>query len=122
MHDLTFSRVQELIADLERQRRVLLNAALIEARDREANAAAQITQAPTRQSFPLSSVTENVQDFSQAESHPSDPSLTHKADATTTVPSRGDQQPPKPPKSIPNTPQVSDETQSWAPRTIRRGG
>ncbi|KAI0792376.1 hypothetical protein C8Q75DRAFT_804768 [Abortiporus biennis] len=111
--------VQELLADLERQRRVLLNAALIEARDKEAQVAASITDAPhqptPRDSSPVAPAgpsqgpsTQSPQSVSKSEqSAPSSPTV------------KGGQ--PTESKPDPFARPTIDEAQPWSPRSIRRG-
>lgn len=105
--------MQELIADLERQKRVLMNAAMIEARDREA--VAQLSVGSSHQSLPLprSPATEApVQSTREDSQSAPDPS---PVIASSPSPKEATQQPDPWSQARP------DETQSWSPRVIRRG-
>ncbi|EPT00618.1 hypothetical protein FOMPIDRAFT_1122413 [Fomitopsis schrenkii] len=84
--------LEELHADIARQRRVLQNAALIEARDREERAL-QLRMAPDNRE----AITEGV----------------------VNTPAKASQQ--APPANVDYQTPMSDEPQTWTPRAIRRG-
>ncbi|TFY63077.1 hypothetical protein EVJ58_g3461 [Rhodofomes roseus] len=109
--------LEELHADLERQRRVQYNAALIEARDREervqqlrmASASQGVMDGATNSPALEATKQEDAASLVQPAGHPpsaSDVSVTKKA-------------PQQAPPDYPAP--VSDEPQEWSPRTVRRG-
>ncbi|OCH87223.1 hypothetical protein OBBRIDRAFT_781977 [Obba rivulosa] len=117
--------VQELQADLERQRRVLLNAAIIEARDREERARQQI-QGPQETSIldnGAQSSTEAVTQ-GQAASGPPNPVLKSEPSIQQTQSSlpqdSAKAQMPASPWRRPSG--AMDEPQPWSPSSVRRGG
>ncbi|KAH8101118.1 hypothetical protein BXZ70DRAFT_934511 [Cristinia sonorae] len=95
--------LEELYADLERQRRVLAGAAMIEAREREAAATAQLAE-PTQTSLPSLRTSESRT--------PEEARLaTEEIDTTW----QGKENP------FAKIPKGADEPQAWAPRAARRG-
>jgi len=109
--------LEELQADLARQRRVLANVSLIEARDQEeraqmrrlhaAGTAPAIADSPNREAEPLTGK-EPTQSLMGSETRPPE------------AQQRSGQQQALPRIPIPNS--GSYEPQSWAPRARRRGG
>ena len=105
--------IQELIADLERQKRVLMNAAMIEARDREAVAQLSVGSSPQSLPLPHPPTTEaSIRSAPEDSQSAPDPS---PVIANSSSPKEATQQPDPWSQARP------DETQSWSPRVIRRG-
>ena len=93
--------------DLERQKRVMLGAAMIEAREREAMAVAQprepsVPHHPLPEPAPSAPVSAKLNDLNAPEE-------------TTGTIWRGK------PNPFAHVPEGADETQSWTPRAVRRG-
>ncbi|PSR76605.1 hypothetical protein PHLCEN_2v8363 [Hermanssonia centrifuga] len=103
--------MEELYADLERQRRIRINVALIAARDREASNAHRIAAA--HQDMPIKDP--NAPSF-HVEKVP-EPSQTVELQAMPATEPTGSpiQQQERTP------PPVNDEPQPWTPRTLQRG-
>ncbi|CAL1699563.1 unnamed protein product [Somion occarium] len=115
---------QELLADLERQRRVLQNAAMIEAREREAREAAQLaspSHAPTQS--PENTDTTSEAPSVQASSSPNARSGVSADQTPTPSKPQHSTEPSKPdPWEAARAKADGDQPQSWAPRAVRRGG
>lgn len=116
--------LQELLADLERQRRVLQNAAMIEAREREAREAAQLaspSHAPTQS--PENTDTTSEAPSVQASSSPNARSGVSADQTPTPSKPQHSTEPSKPdPWEAARAKADGDQPQSWAPRAVRRGG
>ncbi|KAI0763101.1 hypothetical protein BD413DRAFT_606786 [Trametes elegans] len=111
--------LEELQADLERQRRLMLNVARIEARDREEAARiAAIQQNITRPLVAPPSDSSVVDDSAQASPQP-------QKRVPTSPPAEPGPAQREPPADQPSPwkPPPSDEPHSWQPRaSVRRGG
>ncbi|KZT04467.1 uncharacterized protein LAESUDRAFT_703458 [Laetiporus sulphureus 93-53] len=111
--------LEELHADLERQRRVLMRAALIEARDREQRPAMRISPPQPGVEREMNSLSAQGQQHSSAQA--SSPELHSKSHVPkATRPRETTQYLPVHPSEYRAPP--ADEPQPWSPRTIRRGG
>ncbi|KAI0656867.1 hypothetical protein C8Q70DRAFT_1006442 [Cubamyces menziesii] len=107
--------LEELQADLERQRRVLFNAAMIEAREREevARVAAAQQQTVRIQAPAAEGVRVSAEPKRPAEMSPSE---------TARVDTAADRREPATEQPSPWKPPPSDEPHSWQPRAaVRRG-
>ncbi|EKM76764.1 hypothetical protein AGABI1DRAFT_115638, partial [Agaricus bisporus var. burnettii JB137-S8] len=100
------STVEELQQDAERQRRVLANAALIDARDaKERLARLQLEQ--------------SLQDENMKRAQIPQPELEH--DTSQPISAQENKNTASPSRTE-GLPQVDIETESWSPKTFRRGG
>ncbi|KAK7676775.1 hypothetical protein QCA50_020243 [Cerrena zonata] len=111
---------EELLADIERRRRLLQNVAMIEARDREAKEAARL------ESLVDSTTQSLLPTDPQASPQLANPQPRH-ADISPHQPAKSagsspSTQPPKPdPWEAARSKASSDEPQAWSPRAVRRG-
>ncbi|TCD60686.1 hypothetical protein EIP91_009668 [Steccherinum ochraceum] len=103
--------LEELYADIERQKRVMLGAAMIEAREREAVVAAQLAEQP--------SISAHRSDSSSVEPLPSSQTSPPNSQQESREVASGTWQ--GKPDPFAHVPKGADQTQSWAPRAIRRG-
>lgn len=103
---------------MERQRRVLYNAAMIEARDREERAVQQRVAAKEREKPAMAVNAPKVDDKGQIQTGP------QIASSGLGTPKKTESPLNQPSKARPVPEQSSiaaDELQPWTPRTIRRG-
>ncbi|KAH9855344.1 hypothetical protein C2E23DRAFT_617651 [Lenzites betulinus] len=118
--------LEELHADLARQRRVLFNAALIEARDREEAAriaASQQVLTPGHIQAPLEQVGEAPEDTAASTTASMTATEPQNPPETTHVEPPTDRPQPPAEQWSPWKPPPSDEPHSWQPRaSVRRGG
>ncbi|KAL6300414.1 hypothetical protein BKA93DRAFT_532367 [Sparassis latifolia] len=117
--------LEELQADAERQRRVLLNVAILEARDREERARVQQAEVQaTLQAPPLASASMPASNTSAAPTaKPNAPPKSVEQPAPGASPEPAERAGARgQPSDFPFPQPPSDEPQSWSPRTIRRGG
>ncbi|KAM5532899.1 hypothetical protein V8D89_013451 [Ganoderma adspersum] len=116
--------LQELQGDLERQRRILQNVAMIEARDRAEAEQIAAQQAPTPHLQAPARGTSKPDSTEQQGIATPVPGVTKSAHSNTSVnsPARQSQTYQEPPSS-PWKPPPPDEPHGWQPRSfVRRGG
>ena len=113
---------QELRADIERQRRVLQNAAIIQAKDQEERARISVAPTPTVVENPHLSTSQGIRVGERDSTLPSSDVLERPPLSSHTQDVKGASQPSRSPK-LPLIGKDKDwQPEAWTPQTTRRGG
>lgn len=114
--------LQELLADMERQKRVRLMATLIEARDREQMAQIAASNSPTSAATTGDTASPRIE-ASVSQSPNDDQKAENRMQGPGASPIMLKEAPQPTPRQHPNSrPATSDEPQAWTPRAaVRRG-